>query len=322
MKNNKLLIIGKCPLPIGGVTIHVQRLLDWLDHSNIKYEYYDLKRFEFLSFCSAIRRNDYAHLHSSSPVLRLVFAVICSMSHTKALITYHGNIGRFGFVKNKLDALSVRLAYLPIVLNQGSLRIARKYNHKVILSSAYIPEVNAGKNTLSEDTLNAISRLRQSNKVIACTNAYNLSFDKNGNEIYGISFLVSCFRNSGNALIISDPSGNYRKKIKTEYDNILFLAYPHSFIEVLKLSDCFIRYTSTDGDSLSIHEALDCNIPVIATDVVSRPDGVILVQLNDEVDLQSKLSQITCCKNNDMGASERTRKIPDAVKIYNSLNEY
>lgn len=318
MKNSKLLVIGKCPLPIGGVTIYVKRLCDWLKYSNIKYEYYDLKKFNFFSFYSAIFRNEYAHLNSSSPTLRLLFSVICMLSRTKALITYHGNIGRYGFIKNRFDALSIRFAFMPMVLNQGSLNIARHYNHKTILTSAYISELNLDYSSLSENTLKSINRLKQCYKLVACTNASNLSYDKDGIEIYGISYLVSYFKTSGYALIISDPSGHYRKRFKTMYDNILFIDYPHMFIEVLKLSDCFIRYTSTDGDSISIHEAMDCNIPVIATDVVSRPEGVLLVKFEDESDLQSKLNQIIC-RQDHTKIFTHNRHVPDIIKIYESI---
>lgn len=319
MKNSKLLIIGKTPLPIGGVTVHVQRLLNWLDNYGIKYEYYDLKKFNFFSFSSAIIHNKYAHLHSSSPVLRLFFALVCLVYRTTAIITYHGNIGRYSFIKNTLDILSMYLAEIPIVLNQESFSIARCYNKKVYLCSAYIPEVHIQKNTLNRDTQNLIRHLKLRSKFIACTNAYNLSFDKNGQEIYGIKFLVQFFQNTEFALIISDPSGNYKKEFKATNGNILFIDYPHSFIEVLQCSDCFIRYTSTDGDSLSIHEAIDNDIPTIATDVVSRPSGVLLVKLNDEIDLKNKIKQI-------IGAGHITelndgnRQEPDIIKLYESLN--
>lgn len=43
-----------------------------------------------------------------------------------------------------------------------------------------------------------------------------------------------------------------------------------------------IRNTPTDGDSLSVKEALYLHKPILATDAVSRPKGVILFKYNDE----------------------------------------
>jgi len=59
----KILILGKKPLPIGGVTIHVNRLTALLDKVGQEYSFYDLKGFRILSFLRVIGTVDYAHLH-------------------------------------------------------------------------------------------------------------------------------------------------------------------------------------------------------------------------------------------------------------------
>jgi len=107
-----------------------------------------------------------------------------------------------------------------------------------------------------------------------------VAFDKENNEIYGISDLILFFNsNSDFGLVISDPKGNYHRYIKNKglpiNDNILFINFSHSFYEVLKLIDASIRNTSTDGDSLSVKESLFLNKLTFASDVVSRPYGVI-----------------------------------------------
>ena len=67
-KKTELLIIGKKPGPIGGVTIHVSRLLSLLSKVGISYDFYDLSRFCVVGFINAIKLTEYAHLHSSSPL--------------------------------------------------------------------------------------------------------------------------------------------------------------------------------------------------------------------------------------------------------------
>lgn len=79
--------------------------------------------------------------------------------------------------------------------------------------------------------------------------------------------------------------------------NILILDSPHSFQKVFDYADCFIRYTSTDGDSLSIHEALDFGLSVVATDVVDRPHGVYTVKRNDMDELFIVLKNLSKLKN-------------------------
>lgn len=69
----KILIVGKRPLPIGGVTIHVDRLVKLIDKLGYDYTFYDLNNFTIYSFIKAISANDIIHLHTSSPKLRVFY---------------------------------------------------------------------------------------------------------------------------------------------------------------------------------------------------------------------------------------------------------
>ena len=57
---------------------------------------------------------------------------------------------------------------------------------------------------------------------------------------------------------------------------------------MLKISDVFIRNTSTDGDSLSLREAINLNINCYATDVVDRPVGTIIYSSLNDLNLERK----------------------------------
>ena len=58
------------------------------------------------------------------------------------------------------------------------------------------------------------------------------------------------------------------------------------------MANVFIRNTSTDGDSLSIHEALSKGVITYATDVVQRPVGVISYGQLTELDNSELLLSI------------------------------
>jgi glycosyltransferase involved in cell wall biosynthesis len=292
-----LLIIGKRPPPVGGVTIHVDRLLMWLDKSSLSYRFYDLNHFSILSFIGNISKFRYVHLHSSSPILRLLFVFICQLLNKVSIVTIHGNLGRYNKFYNILDSLAVKFSRYPIVINQKSFLKAMKLNKSTILISAYIPSIY--EKDLEETITDKLINMRKSLKLICVTNAYNYSTDKDGTEIYGILDLVAYFHNHLDyGFIISDPSGSYSKIIDDIPSNIIIIGEPHSFIKVLQFADCFIRYTSTDGDSLSIHEALDNNVSVIATDVVDRPHGVLCVPRGDFNKLDSVFdSLLIICKD-------------------------
>ena len=60
-------------------------------------------------------------------------------------------------------------------------------------------------------------------------------------------------------------------------------------LALMSESDAFIRPTLEDGDSISVREALDLNVPVVASRVGTRPPGAILFHPGDVEDLLSKL---------------------------------
>ncbi len=63
----------------------------------------------------------------------------------------------------------------------------------------------------------------------------------------------------------------------------------YQFWPVYKRVHAFLRLTSTDGDSISIREAIHFGCPVLASDVVPRPDGVKLYGYGNQDELNALL---------------------------------
>lgn len=78
-----------------------------------------------------------------------------------------------------------------------------------------------------------------------------------------------------------------------------------TFIPVLQAADLFIRPTNTDGDAVSVREALYLGIPTIASDAVERPEGTILFRNRDLDDLEAKVRAAL-----DPGSSPRPGREP------------
>jgi len=283
----KILIVGKIPPPIGGVRIHVARL--WAYFSNFEgYSLLNLNELLTAKGLYSILIHKTIHLHTSNVYARLFFAVLGFVLRKNIIITYHGNLSRYTWLKNRIDYLSVRLCKIPIVINMSSYILAIKMNSKARLVSAFIPPQHTTQ--LPAAVHKAITELGLKYKIY-CTNAFNVTFDKYKKEIYGIGELLRCFYLLADCkLIISDPTGKYREFIEFNYPELTDIPYwiciEHDFYEVLKLSDGFIRNTTTDGDSLSVRESIYLNIPAFATDVVDRPPGTLVYHdLNELVAL-------------------------------------
>ena len=314
---SKILFIGTLPdtAGIGGVTIHIERLLVWLDKNNCKVDFYDYKK-SILKSVVSILKHKVIHIHVSNPYLRFFYILLCFLGCKKSILTIHGDIGRFSFIKNLMDKLSIWLCVVPIVINESSYKKSIKWNKHVLLLSAFIPPYETGY--FPEDIKNKISQKKHTGKIIIATNASICSYDKYGNEIYGIDFLVKFFQNKSDfILVISDSSKMYWEKYKNQdLTNVIFVTEPHSFFALIKISDIVIRATSTDGDSLSIKEALYVGKTVVATDCVSRPKQVITFKYNDSISL-SKVLEKALFYSPTIFFYENT--VSTLIRLYNQL---
>jgi glycosyltransferase involved in cell wall biosynthesis len=272
---SKVLILGKTPPPIGGITVHVSRLIEGLSERNFnEFEFCDLQKQSYNQIFTAILHYRTIHLHVSNPYIQLVFAIICKTTFKNLLLTYHGNWGRYRYLKNAAVNLSAWLAHIPIVQNEESFEKAKRWNQNTVLISTFITSNHI--EPLRKEVSDEILRIKKSCRLLFCTNAWNLTFDNKGKEIYGIlDIILKIETTPGAGLIISDPSGNYQPYIKKHCSKvsagIFFISENHDFRNVLALSDAFIRNTTTDGVSLSVHEAIEAKVVVLASDVVKRP---------------------------------------------------
>jgi glycogen(starch) synthase len=65
-----------------------------------------------------------------------------------------------------------------------------------------------------------------------------------------------------------------------------------SCLAVIARSDIFVRPTFSDGDAISVREAIELGTPVVASDVVSRPAGTVCFKTGDASDLVSKIESL------------------------------
>lgn len=297
-----ILNIGTLPLPIGGVTIHLQRLLSELERSEVASQttFFDYKRESKISGLKKILNTDVLHIHLSNKIFRFFIVVFGVLFFKKIIITFHG---KYDF-HNLFDLLSLKLSNINLVLNEFTYKNARKIvrsKSKILLISAFIPPYG-NQNELSGPTQNLLIKFLVNFDNIVCTNAHSYVLDNKKKDLYGIDFLLNVFKDLPDyGLIIADPSGKLAKQYHQylQQTNVLFISRPEPFIEILKKSNVFIRATTTDGDSLSVKEALYFKIKVLASDCVNRPKGCSLFKMHDKESFQFELKMISKRTNNE-----------------------
>jgi glycogen(starch) synthase len=89
-------------------------------------------------------------------------------------------------------------------------------------------------------------------------------------------------------------------------------------LAVIARSDIFIRPTLSDGDAISVREAIALGTPVVASDVVSRPKGTFCFKTGDAGDLALKIEYVL----SGAGRRPRVRSEPGADGIHRLLELY
>ncbi len=305
-----LLIVGTLPKTagFGGVAVHVERLLSYLNKEGVEYTFSDYKKESFFSVLWKLSRAQVVHLHLSNAYIRLIFILWARIFHTTTIVTFHGN---YKHIRNSWVKLAFKLADYPITINSDSFSTAIAINPKTRLYPAFIPP--QAQSILSDEIIEILDSAKKKFGKVYSTNAYRYAIDADGNEIYGIPFLCDYFEKADDGcLIVSDPSGEYKKRILDKCERVIFIDVPHDYFEILKRVDVFVRNTSTDGDSLSVREALYIGIPALCSDCVERPDGCTLFHYND------LHSFATACKTLKNEAS-KPHKMLDATHYLSEL---
>ena len=284
-------------------------------HTILSFKFVDLKKGGILKIISEIKKHEICHIHVSNALVLATLVIICNILHTQCIFTLHADYNRFKGFRMDCIKIAIKFSLAPILLNPSSLESSLKINKNSKLISAFLPPLN---NELLDPTIiSSIKTKSAGKKGVISTNAFNVAFNDNGFEIYGVLPLIEWLYNKNYLLIVSDPSGKYEELSYKKYSNeqlkhVLFISFPHSFYEVLRYSDIFIRNTLTDGDSISIHEALHLKKIVLATSCVGRPSGVILYENITQITLDNIPRKI--------GANSSENNIKALISLYRELS--
>lgn len=304
--------MGYFPPPIGGISMHVKRLGELLQLHNIDYKIYSVGAKDFdsdqvqvytnrrkwaFSYIFA-KKEDIIHCHTMGWSEKAFYLILGKLAGKKVIYTLHS-------FRDTLETLSpfYRLC-LKFVRKFGDGFIAvGKSDYEVFKQQGfdmkkvhYIPGFIAPK---EEEAVipEYISAFLDTGDFTICGNASNNNF-YNNEDLYGIDLcieLVKDLKDEGKKprfvfflphITKADYYETLVKRIK-DYDlenNFMFAKESIDFYHIIKACDLFVRPTNTDGDAISIREALYFGTPVVASDVVNRPSECKLFKNRDSED--------------------------------------
>ncbi len=302
-----MLIISPIQPPIGGISIHVQRLMqllkndidfDLIDYSKeIKDNVYNIRQWNIHKYLKILNASDLWYIHAGNRSIAKLHIILSLLLNKKTIITIHGfgntKAQKIGFVTDFLFQFANQL----ILVNNDIFKQKNKLGKKSIVIPAFLPPEFDLEPKLPDWLTQYVQINKTDGKIILVANASKLYTENK--DVYGLDILFTLadnfYRESQPYLILLVISDLINENNLNKYDlskinkSIKIIHGQISFVRLMELSDAVLRPTRTDGDSITVREALYLGKPVFASDVVRRPIGTILFKNNDVTDLKNRI---------------------------------
>lgn len=346
----KICLMGAYPPPIGGNSVHIQRLKKLIDthfqcdckvldmySSNGEGQVKDVVRIGPPGISSILKallflmryKPDIIHVHVSAMGKFLyvgLFLLFFVPKKTNKIITIHsGSFVRKCQLYSKLKMFFTKYLLkkftniITVNEEQKQFLIDQDIKAEIItVMPAYIPS----EPVYSEELDDLLTELNKSFDRVIVTSGY-------GVPLYGYDKIIPLINDQADfdqtiALIIctyNTYDDEYMDKVYSQIkDNrsvvVLRNLSPEKFAYILQSSDIYIRATDRDGDAVAIREARYFNLPVLASDVVKRPEYCHLFDLNSEISLKESLQEVLSNKTYDFGNTEEDSIIDKIKDVY------
>ncbi len=340
----RISLIGIYPPPWGGVSVHLQRLDAFLKAGGFDSHVYDPRWSGAGSECSRLwhpkirgiqlawlARRGLVHFHVSDvgamkPALRLaekggrVIVTLHNGRIVDELMTSHP--GEIPALKKLAAVVAVSE---PV---RGQLRTLGIEEERLHCIPAYLhPVVSRNR---QREIHEQFPRLAEADPVLTA-NASNAN-SYNGRQLYGLDMMleaVAVLKKEFPRIlavfvqsVAGDPKwerwvGDRVSELGIQ-SHFTYSSRPCSYPDLLAQSHVFVRPTNTDGDAISIREALYLNKAVAASDCVPRPAGVRTFRTRD---MDSLLSALRLCiaERKPLDGSEKTDFSGQLIDLYKSL---
>lgn len=288
-------------------------------------------------FRSLFSKSSYLHLHYSRWFYSLPILISAKIGGNPLVVTFHSSTIQLdidnlsGFLASRLIGLLSEADLIISVsrnIEYSLTKLGIKARRKMVVLPAFLTpsEKEISANSLSPHGLTLYKKLRDSGDMIILASAYNVGSGYGYEDVYGLEFLVktiaSMISTDKITLLISvskKPQGidqiqaeSRLQKLETSSKLDVKLVYGEAMLPFLSIADAYIRPSRIDGDSVAIREAISLGIPCGVSNVVQRPEGIMLFDLTAE-SLQTVIVSIL--------KSDRTEKRLSTLSDNDLINE-
>jgi len=339
----RVALAGVYPPPLGGVTIHIQRLMAGCLEKNTRCMVLDMdwrakkvrnvvSLFRFWNWPRILAsRVDIIHVHTANLRWQIpaFFRCLALIKGARFVITYHSlrySPEDFSPLGRRMMKAILKSAAHCITINEdikGKLASLGAAPERLSVITPYLPPVV--KEEEIAEVPPQVWAFMAAHKPVISANAFAIVKDK-GVDLYGIDLCIELCAElkrdyPGVGLVFFLPSirdFNYFDELKRRIaekgidDNFLFQTTPCQFYPVIMKSDIFVRPTAVDSYGISVAEAIHFKVPAVASDVCPRPEGTVLFKSRDTVDFLSRVKAVWENYADYIGRLESLR-LPDGL---------
>lgn len=297
-----ILAVGKLPPPLGGVTVFFER---WIAAQRSKghvvrvMDVSDLRAFRLFRLFALFGRTDAVLVNSLNATAIILLRILHPCSHLTVVDHNESRHRRHdGVARRWLRHIAYSTVQQIEVVSDHLVRNHPGYEQKVRVVPSFFPP----DGSRYEDLTKAYSsRVREFAETVRGPKLLISAWRpvvEDGRDLYGLLTAIRLLE----AILVEEPDARLIVFVAEPVDNVLWrevkdavksLPPERIIIEtgqkelwpLLKHVDVVLRLTSTDGNSVSIHEALWAGCRVVASDVVPRPPGTYTYRYGDDSSL-------------------------------------
>ena len=202
LKKRKVVLIGPFPPPIGGVSIHIKRLMSMLrdeidfeivdEAKNTKEGIFNLRSKNIFRYFKIVKKSDIVHIHSGVFILRMFHIMVCRLFLRKfTVVTIHHD------PKTEKNVLLTKWLLSRcnhvILVNRKSYEMMKTTSScKFHLLPAFLPPIIDEEPLLPLKVSQWIKSRRAEGSSVSVSNAWNLLL-YNGVDLYGLDLCIEAF---------------------------------------------------------------------------------------------------------------------------------
>lgn len=331
-KTKSVAEIGVYPPPAGGISVHVERLCDRLEQKQVPFIIYDgngeggeknravvpIPEIEKWSWKYIWQKNeDIIHNHFLRWQMRFTLSLL-KLKGKKVVHTVHSlrnDSEQLGFAQRIMVYLTGLLSDHFVAVSdeiKEKLLELRIPERKISVIPAFIPptvDMETDTKRIPAYILEVFDRYSQ--VIVANGGVGNLY---NGDELYGLDLCIDMFSKLAREnkqlgfvycithVVDQDLLERYEERIAAHglEERFLLVYEKIPFYPLIQKAALFVRPTVSDGDAVSIREALYFGTPTVSSDVVKRPNGVVTFANRDAEDFTKACREVLYAPPEDL----------------------